>query len=233
MSDQEVLLDIKQAAQFLRVSETSLRRWTNSGLLASLRVGQRRERRFRRADLVAFMEHHPAGSTRPTGSHLCSLYNSDLSRAAQAAAFLGDGVEPGTAWLLIAQPEVRAAIVIRLIDAGRLARRGSHTDPALLESGSAPSRAAQLDYYESTIAKAMKDGARRLRIVADVSGGGLASDLAAMLELETEYHRRIAGQFPVMTLCQYDARALSGIEVLEVFKCHGENFSLPAERFLG
>src|SRR5437879_12576237 len=47
MSDQDELLDIKQAAQFLKVSETSLRRWTNAGRLACLRVGRKRERRFR------------------------------------------------------------------------------------------------------------------------------------------------------------------------------------------
>jgi len=60
LSDQEDLLDIKQAARFLLVSETSLRRWTNAGQLACLRVGRKRERRFRRADLLAFMEDQPA-----------------------------------------------------------------------------------------------------------------------------------------------------------------------------
>jgi excisionase family DNA binding protein len=65
MSDPEDLLDIKQAARYLQVSETSLRRWTNGGQLACLRVGLRRERRFRRADLLAFMEYQPARN--PTG----------------------------------------------------------------------------------------------------------------------------------------------------------------------
>ena len=50
------LLDIGEAADFLNVSEASLRRWTNDGLLPCLRIGRRRERRFRRADLLAFME---------------------------------------------------------------------------------------------------------------------------------------------------------------------------------
>ena len=59
MTEQD-FLDIKQAARLLQVSETSLRRWTNAGLLACLRIGRKRERRFRRADLVAFMEEQPA-----------------------------------------------------------------------------------------------------------------------------------------------------------------------------
>jgi excisionase family DNA binding protein len=62
MSETDELLDIEQAAKFLNVSETSLRRGTNAGRLACLRVGRRRERRFRRADLLAFMEDEPAAA---------------------------------------------------------------------------------------------------------------------------------------------------------------------------
>lgn len=58
------LLDISEAAQFLNVSETSLRRWTNDGLLPCLRIGRRRERRFRRADLSGFH-----GTTQRDGTH--------------------------------------------------------------------------------------------------------------------------------------------------------------------
>src|SRR5207245_9737526 len=56
MTQQSELLDIAQAAAFLHVSQMSLRRWTNSGRLPCFRVGGRRERRFRRADLLAFLE---------------------------------------------------------------------------------------------------------------------------------------------------------------------------------
>src|SRR5918995_5087903 len=64
VDEAEPLLDIEQAARFLNVSETSLRRWTNDGRLACLRVGRRRERRFRMADLLAFVEGEPAGASR-------------------------------------------------------------------------------------------------------------------------------------------------------------------------
>ena len=40
------LLNIKEAAAFLKVSEASLRRWTNAGKLACMRLGAKRERRF-------------------------------------------------------------------------------------------------------------------------------------------------------------------------------------------
>lgn len=94
------LLDIGEAARFLNVSETSLRRWTNAGLLPCLRVGRRRERRFRRSDLLAFMEQPGAAQQQGNGkrgsrtshasqdepvaaihgNHLCGIYGSDAGR---------------------------------------------------------------------------------------------------------------------------------------------------------
>ena len=52
----EPLLTLDQAARYLSVSKSSLRRWTNDGRLACHRVGVRRERRFARADLDAHLE---------------------------------------------------------------------------------------------------------------------------------------------------------------------------------
>ena len=49
------LLNTAEAARFLRVSQASIRRWSDGGLLASLRVGRRRERRFAESDLVEFL----------------------------------------------------------------------------------------------------------------------------------------------------------------------------------
>ena len=115
MSEGDELLDIEQAARFLNVSETSLRRWTNAGWLACFRVGRRRERRFRRADLLGFMEDQPtvsqAGAARSgsphaahtvidgvaydVGAHLCGLFASEVGRIKQAISFLEDGIARG------------------------------------------------------------------------------------------------------------------------------------------
>src|SRR3989440_10727642 len=55
MPEKQRFLTIGEAAQFLNVSEVSLRRWTNSGKLRCFRVGGRSERRFLIDDLLAFM----------------------------------------------------------------------------------------------------------------------------------------------------------------------------------
>lgn len=62
---QKKFLTITEAADYLKVSKTSLRRWTNNGRLACYRVGHRNERRFLLDDLVAFM-----GESIETGGHV-------------------------------------------------------------------------------------------------------------------------------------------------------------------
>ena len=56
MPEKQRFLTITEAAEFLQVSETSLRRWTNNGTLRCFRVGGRNERRFLKEDLLAFMQ---------------------------------------------------------------------------------------------------------------------------------------------------------------------------------
>ena len=119
MDASEPFLDIEQAARFLNVSETSLRRWTNDGRLACLRVGRRRERRFRRVDLLAFLEREPSVESGATGSlargtHLCGLYSSEQGQVHQALIFLADGFRPGTVTYLVGTPETRGRILAGL-----------------------------------------------------------------------------------------------------------------------
>ena len=108
------LLNIREAANFLHVSEVSLRRWTNAGKLPCLRVGGRKERRFRRDDLVAFLDSDSKRSSirqasdEPSpgpvmiedfaierGAHLCSFYKSDLGRLKLSVSFLAAGLADG------------------------------------------------------------------------------------------------------------------------------------------
>src|SRR5256885_11029990 len=105
MQHQPELLDIAEAAAFLHVSRMSLRRWTNAGRLPCFRVGGRRERRFRRADLLAFLERSgaPTRATRKP-EHLCGLYTSGVARARRAAAFLAEGLAAGGTCFLAGGP---------------------------------------------------------------------------------------------------------------------------------
>ncbi|MDD5248668.1 MAG: MEDS domain-containing protein [Rhodocyclaceae bacterium] len=52
---EDQLLTIEEAARYLNVSKTSLRRWTKLEKLPCVRVGMRHERRFQKSDLNKFL----------------------------------------------------------------------------------------------------------------------------------------------------------------------------------
>ena len=218
------LLDIAQAAALLQVSEASLRRWTNRGRLPCLRIGGRRERRFRQADLMAFLE--PDASALPAG-HLCAFYASDLGRTRQAAKLLEDGLDAGSACILTAEPRVRERVLARL-GRRRPSLRRDLEAKRLLVSEYAELAATQLEFWETTFRVAMERGARALRVVGDVSGGrvGQRGSFAEVLEYEAAYGR-LARRFPVATVCLYDARTLSGLQTTRLLQRHPDLFRHP------
>jgi excisionase family DNA binding protein len=246
MSERDELLDIKQAAAFLSVSETSLRRWTNEGLLRCLRIGRRRERRFRRSDLLAFMEVQPARGTRGSsaagdsaaasvgatgrGGHVCMLYSTTAGRTRLAVSFLAAGLSEGDQCYLISDPAMCEQIV------GGLRRdhpelRAAIDEGGVALSGYATSVEAQLAFYAAEFASATKHGRRSLRVIGDA--GYLASNVtfAELLEYEAKYDR-LARQFDVTTACQYDVRRFTGGEVLAALRGHRDTLSRPAEALL-
>lgn len=51
------LLTLKQASELLKVHANTLRAWDKKGILKAVRIGERGLRRYKREDLVKFMEH--------------------------------------------------------------------------------------------------------------------------------------------------------------------------------
>src|ERR1700693_4081864 len=102
------LLNTEEAARFLRVSEASIRRWSDAGLLPAQRIGGRRERRFREADLIRYLSSgdslagrnapgvqtavNVGGVSLPLHSHLATFYNSDAGRLRLSVPFFVDGI---------------------------------------------------------------------------------------------------------------------------------------------
>ena len=206
------LLDIREAAEFLRVSETSLRRWTNAGRLPCLRIGGRRERRFRRSDLLAFAEGEPRPRV-PTRNHFCGLYTSDVCRANAAAAFLAAGLHTGALGLLVAGKDVQRAVVELL---------GHDLKPGRLELAEfRGSSSVQLEFFHARLDDAMRGGASRVHMVGDVSGGALGRlPFGEILEHEAEFERSIAREYQVAALCLYAAGGISGVEVAGLVQRH-------------
>jgi transcriptional repressor of dcmA and dcmR len=223
------LLDIAQAAALLRVSEASLRRWTNSGRLPCRRIGGRRERRFRRADLMALLERDV---TETPASHVCAFYASDAGRTRQAATLVGNGLDAGSVCILTAELRVRER-VLRQLARRRPSLRRDLEAKRLLVSEYAETVVAQLKFWETTFEVATRAGAHALRVVGDVSGGRLAreGDFDQVLEYESAYER-LSRRYPVTTACLYDARRQSGLETARLVQHHPDLFRRPIAQFV-
>ena len=245
------LLDISEAAEFLNVSETSLRRWTNAGVLPCLRIGLRRERRFRRADLLAFME-QPIAPQRPAhseegsikaldwkdepmaavhGNHLCGIYGSDTGRIDLAVPFLLEGLRSKSVCFLVAPSRAQKAI-LRAMKRRRPSLDADINAGRLIASEHQDSPAAQCRFFEVAMGKAQDEGVESFRVVGDMWGLRLKVSAKEMVKLEVGFERLIVPRFPVVALCAYDARKFAGVELLEALKDHNDTFRFPMGKTL-
>jgi len=250
MARRERLLNIKQAAQLLNVSEVSLRRWTDRGRLPCLRVGAKRERRFKEDDLLAFMEKQPAvgspggsaaasgghvfieGLTVEQGSHLCALYETDLGRVKLSAPFLAEGLRLGEVCFLVAGPDAAEAILVELRKVRPELDDDLQEDRLILSDGE-PSGQALYDYLERNFLAVTLSGGRGIRVVGDMAASlSKGMTLDDLMAFEAQYDQFLADRFPVVSLCQYDARKFPGIGILQALKCHRDTFRFPLARFL-
>lgn len=251
VSDANALLDIGEAARLLSVSETSLRRWTNSGALPCLRVGQRRERRFRRDDLLAFMEQPAApqlsadrkggsgGTNVPRdepvtvtrGNHLCGIYGSDVGCLSLSVPFLLDGLREGSVCVLIGPARTKKRILEALRDIHPRLSSDLKKGKLILSAYQTSAR-AQWKSVETHLDNAQTLGALSFRVVGDVSGMRSLVSSDELIKYETGFDDRIVARFPVAVLCLYDARIFSGLELLNVLKIHQDTLQYPLARVL-
>lgn len=253
MTDANDLLDINEAAQLLNVSETSLRRWTNTGVLPCLRIGQRRERRFRRGDLLAFMEqpavtrrsaqnsgYPAAASTAPPldrsitltqGGHLCGFFANDLGRATLAVRFILDGLQEGS-MVYVAASKRSIKNISGYLKQKRPSLQRDIATGKLLFCEYQKSPQAQIKDFEAHLNKSAAQGVQSFRVFGDTWEMRRKVSAERFAEYEASYDQDIARQYPVVTICSYDVRRFSGVEVLDALKAHRDTFRYPLERAL-
>lgn len=251
MTGTNELLDIGEAARFLNVSETSLRRWTNAGALTCLRVGQRRERRFRRDDLLAFMEHQPSHSRGANaspmaawpgspvelstalthGDHLSGFYAGDLGLITLSVRFILEGLQEGSMVYVVASPRSNKRIA-KYLKERRPALQRDIADGRLMFCQYQKGPKAQIRDFELELKKAAKAGIQSFRVFGDTWEMRRKVSAAKFAEYEALYDQAIARRYPVVTLCVYDARKFSGTDVLDALKAHRDTFRYPLEKAL-
>lgn len=249
----ESLLNIKQAAKVLNASEISLRRWSDAGKLPCMRIGVKRERRYRLTDLLAYLEQDQApvniaafehaasriahidleGIAINYGSHLCAFYDTDLGRLKLALPFLLGGLQLGNRCFMVATKEVQSIIINELRDVRSCIDQDIQESHIVLTEGMANSTELY-NFFENAFMDANKQGIQGLRVLGDMAWalqkGMRTSELN---DFESRYNQGLGHRFPVVSLCQYDARLFSGTAILGALKCHDDTFQYPLTHFLG
>lgn len=251
-SANQQLLNIKQAAGLLNVSEISLRRWTDSGRLRCYRLGGRRERRFQRDDLLAFMEGSkgreadvsaaPPGAAAGVtieglpvayGNHLCSLYETDLGRIKLSVPFLVEGLRSGDRCFLIAGSQAQAHILEHVASVYADLQQALASGRLVPCDGRSTGQ-EMLDFLESRFVLATRSGSQNLRVLGDMAWA-IASgiSMAELMQFEMHYNHSLARRFAVVSLCQYDTREFAGTTILNALRQHEDTFKFPLNRFIG
>lgn len=245
------LLNIKEAAGLLKVSEASLRRWTNSGRLPCLRLGVKKERRFRREDLLSFLEGRDASEAsegasavrRPNevllegvaieyGNHICTLYENDLGRLKWSVPFLVDGLKGGDGCFLIASEQVREEILGHVRQAWEGVDEAISTGQLIQSSGISDGE-AMCRFIEQCIFTSRQAGLRSFRLLGNMTWClELGMTIDELFAYERRFDHEIGHRYPLVAVCQYDVREFSGPAVLNALKCHEDTFNFPLSRFL-
>ncbi|HXN05050.1 MAG TPA: MEDS domain-containing protein [Candidatus Acidoferrum sp.] len=237
----ERLLTTREAATFLKVSEASIRRWTDSGLLPARRVGRRRARRLLEDDLRMFMEAGPgpgpaAADTNLSstmviqdvvvsmGDHLAAFYTSDAGRLRIGLPFLRDGLRAGHTVVLRALPDIREHYFAALRNEGVDAEQAIQAGQLMIYpevSGSASDQVAQ---FEQLLTAASRQRPGPIRILAETLADVETLRSVAEHMVVEQQVGAVFKRFPVVTICAYDVRAFDAVTVIEALKLHSDTF---------
>jgi len=228
-----VMLNTAEAARFLRVSQASIRRWSDSGRLPATRVGGRRERRFKESDLVAFMDHSSGrsegvvnigGAQVSAPGHLASFYSSDEGGMRLSIPFLAEGLRHAQPCILVA----REPMVSRYTTALNVSPGEGFT--ALAFGGG--TAAAAIAQWERRLSELVAGGATVIRLVGEMSSERDMFDSEEEMLRYEEAFDLMSRRYPVIVICQYDARVFSGAALVRALKAHPDLFDLRLGSFL-
>ncbi len=224
----ERLLNIREAAEFLNVSEMTVRRWTNKGALKCYRVGGRRARRFKPQDLMAYLEggaisDDPTvvslgfnGFEVPDGSHITHLSTNTQESANVATAFIVEGLTKGDIVCVVA-PDVETVKVIASIEERRVDVEGFSKAGRLHFSRGMETPMGQARF----IAELARRPGERFRIFGDMTWtkarGWVSKDLREFEEIVNMTPATTKG---MLFLCQYKLGSFSGEEALTAVETH-------------
>lgn len=223
----ERLINIGEAAEFLNVSEMTVRRWTNEGSLRCYRIGGKRERRFTIKDLQDYVargtrsdEPKPVslgfgGFEAPDGSHMTHFYLDAAEAIGTGASYILEGLNNRETVLVVAPAESIEALI------GRLRENGADVEgfrrKKMFQLGEGMDDPMQQAAF---ISKVASSGDGRFRLLGDMmwtrNKGWPPEALRDLEEMVPPGHAAGGKLF----LCQYPLNGISGRETMMAFETH-------------
>ena len=227
----ERLLNIKEAAEFLNVSEMTVRRWTNKGLLKCYRIGGRQVRRFKAQDLIAYLESGDKVSSPdwvetgvkdfrvPDGSHITHLCSDSAEAREVAAAFITQGVRNDETICIVAPDSVSQAVIEVLKARGVDVNRLKKTQKLIISSGmKTPDRQARM------LTDMAASAGKGFRIFGDMTWTKAKGWLPQQIhQFEDAVNRTPIISAGRLFLCQYKLESFSGEETMTAIETHSHN----------
>ncbi len=255
--DQKVFLTIQEAADFLKVSKTSLRRWSNSGHLPCFRVGTRNERRFLLTDLKSFMSRSESALVNPDQNnvqhsprkvdqqaseslhHISSYYRNESEQWKALIPYLGPNLKPNTRTIYIHDSDeqtIHEQLLKFGFDPMELKQNGTlrlfaSDQTYLLGNVFNPER--MLKFWQKMIGQAIQDGIEKILLTGEMGWAlrGLpGSELLCSYEQELD---QFLTNFPMVTVvCQYPLKEFSG-EIIFDSMCSHPHLQINKDLFSG
>jgi excisionase family DNA binding protein len=227
-------LNTEDAARYLGVSEASVRRWSDQGLLPVRRIGRRGARRFTQADLNRFRERDASPSPLEAGAagvsigalwlpmhtHLATFYSSDAGRLRLSLPFLADGIKTGDPCFLVAIGEMRDVYMRGLEGANVGVNEAIDSGALSILPGLGPRAEDALAAWEEGFWSAVHKGARTLRVLGEMDSERKVMESEAEMIAYEFAVSPLFERFPVVALCQYDVRLFNGTVILGALKAH-------------
>ena len=240
MQEHKRFLTISEAAEFLHVSEISLRRWTNSGKLRCFRVGGRSERRFLIDDLLAFMqsmdvhaeplqavETEAINDTGDAERHISLFFRDQEEKWQLLRPYLVDYLSSGapafylqhrtSSELLMQQLRAEELPLDKLIARGLL--RVLPPSQTYLLPGKFDAE-WMLEFLEMTIQAALEAGHKRILMTGELTSIQGAPGVEQMAHYEAMLNP-LVDRYPEVTIvCQYDLKSFTGDVILDALMTH-------------
>jgi excisionase family DNA binding protein len=258
MSEKQRFLTISEAAEFLHVSEISLRRWTNSGKLRCFRVGGRNERRFLIEDLLAFMPQTRTENEAEQGvqsssvssneqeewiaheHHICLFFNNPDEQWEMMRPYLLAHLSANEPVLYIQDgtPVERLMELLRaeglpleeLIARGLL--RVLPPTQAYLLSGSFDAH-RMVAFMELAIRGALEAGYKRMFITGEMTWSLAGVPGSEQMMSYEGWLNPLIEKYPGVTIvCQYDLKRFKGPSILDALLTH-PSVHIPRGRAAG